>query len=74
MDTNNTGELELEDKKESEYGVAISLPYVASGFSESERFWYGRLSKRDGVREKFHLFFMNRNKSWHKKAYNMETF
>lgn len=63
MDKDNTGELELEDKKENEYCPALSLSYVACGFPESKFLWYGRLSKRDGVREQFQLFLMNRNKS-----------
>lgn len=36
MDKDNTGELELEDKKENEYCPALSLSYVASGFPESK--------------------------------------
>ena len=49
MDKDNTGELELEDMKESEYYSAISQPCVASGFPESECLWYGRLGKRNGA-------------------------
>lgn len=68
MDKDNTGELELEDKKESEYCPATLQPCVASGFPESECLWYGCLSKRDWEREHFCLFLRNRNKSWHKKS------